>query len=184
MKLKLENLQEYVQKSRMFALPLLQISKNPAVIETYFGIVGLNLSSGYSLVLLYHNEHPSYAAHLVQLENNKFFDFVVTDAEFDIVVFDLSSIKDDYLKIINGQYSKLSKNAKILIKLANTDEKASMGINPEYYYKDLAEILQYPEEAFENTEIISLPDMDNEMLNVKQELFIELTEQYLIPTTD
>lgn len=183
MKLTLENLKEYVQKSKLFAFPLMGIPKQPKVIETYFGITGLKLCEGYALVLLYHNEDPTYPAHRVQLEKNKFFDFIIKDEEFDIVVFDLSTIKSDYNRIINGQYSKVSKTAKVLIKFNNTDEKASMGINPEYYYKDLAELLQYPEACFENTEIISSPDMDNEMLNVSEKVFLELTSDYAVPVT-
>lgn len=181
MKINLEILKEYVQKSRLFAYPLMGVPKQPKVIETYFGINGLNLCEGNALVMLYHNEDPDYPAHLIQLEKNKFFDFVVTDQEFDIVVFDLTPIKSDYDRIMNGEYSRLSKTAKILIKFNNTDEKASMGINPEYYYKDLAELLEYPEEHFENTEIISPPDMDNEMLNVSEKVFLELTNEYAIP---
>lgn len=183
MKITLETLKEYVQKSRLFAFPLMGVPKQPKVIETYFGINGLKLCDGYALVLLYHNEDPTYPAHRIQLEKNKFFDFIVKDEEFDIVVFDLSPIKSDYDRIMNGQYSRLSKTAKILIKLNNTDEKASMGINPEYYYKDLAKLLEYPEECFENTEIISSPDMDNEMLNVSEKVFIELTNEFAVPIT-
>jgi hypothetical protein len=183
MKITLETLKEYVQKSKLFAFPLIGVPKQPKVIETYFGINGLKLCEGYALVLLYHNEDPTYPAHRIQLEKNKFFDFIIKDEEFDIVVFDLSSIKSDYERIMNGQYSRLSKTAKILVKFNNTDEKASMGINPEYYYKDLAELLAYPEECFENTEIISLPDMDNEMLNVSEKVFLELTNDYAVPIT-
>ena len=183
MKITLETLKEYVQKSRLFAFPLMGVPKKPKVIETYLGINGLNLCDGYALVLLYHNQDPNYPAHRIQLEKNKFFDFIVKDEEFDIVVFDLSPIKSDYNRIMNGEYSKLSKTAKILVKFNNTDEKASMGINPEYYYKDLAELLQYPEECFENTEIISSPDMDNEMLNVSEKVFLELTTEYAVPVT-
>ena len=183
MKITLETLKEYVQKSRLFAFPLMGVPKKPEVIETYFGINGLKLCNGYALVLLYYNEDPTYPAHLIQLEKNKFFDFVIKDNEFDIVVFDLSPIKSDYHRIINGQYSKVSKTAKILIKFNNTDEKASMGINPEYYYKDLAELLEYPEECFENTEIISSPDINNEMLNVSKKVFLELKNEYAVPVT-
>jgi hypothetical protein len=183
MKITLESLKEYVQKSKLFAFPLMGIPKKPKVIETYFGINGLKLCDGYALVLLYHNEDPDYPAHRIQLEKNKFFDFIVKDEEFDIVVFDLSPIKSDYNRIMNGEYSKLSKTAKILVKLNNTDEKASMGINPEYYYKDLAELLQYPEECFENTEIISSPDMSNEILNVSEKVLLELKTEYAIPVS-
>jgi hypothetical protein len=183
MKITLETLKEYVQKSRLFAFPLIGVPKEPKVIETYFGINGLKLCEGCALILLYHNEDPDYPAHRIQLEKNKFFDFIVKDEEFDIAIFDLSPIKSDYNRIMNGQYSKLSKTAKILIKFNNTDEKASMGINPEYYYKDLAELLAYPEECFENTEIISSPDMDKEMLNVSEKVFLELTNDYAVPIT-
>jgi hypothetical protein len=58
-----------------------------------------------------------------------------------------------------------------------------MGINPEYYYKDLAELFDYPEEYFENTEIISLPDMSNEMLNVSEKVFLELKNEYAVPVS-
>ena len=183
MKITLETLKEYVQKSKMFAFPLTGVPKQPKVIETYLGINGLKLCDGYGLVLLYYNEDPDYPAHRIKLEKNKFFDFIIKDEEFDIAVFDLSPIKTDYNRIMNGQYSKLSKTAKILVKLNNTDEKASMGINPEYYYKDLAELLIYPEECFENTELISSPDMDNEMLNVSEKVFLELTNEYAVPVT-
>lgn len=183
MKITLETLKEYVQKSKLFAFPLMGVPKQPKVVETYFGINGLKLCDGYALVLLYHNEDPDYPAHRIQLEKNKFFDFIVKDQEFDIVIFDLSSIKSDYDRIINGQYSRLSKTAKILIKFNNTDEKAFMGINPEYYYKDLAELLAYPKEYFENTEIISSPDMSNEMLNVSKKVFLELKDEYAVPVT-
>lgn len=181
MKFSLEKLKEYVQKSRFFVMPLLSIPNEPKVIETYFGIKGLELCKGYALVMLYHNRNTKYKALLKKLNQNKFFDFVIEDDEFDIVIFDLSSIKEDYDKILNGQYSKLSKTAKILIKINNPDERASMGINPEYYYKEIADLLQYPEDCFENKELISLPDLDNEMLHVNEKIFNELTNEYKIP---
>jgi hypothetical protein len=181
MKINLETLKEYVQKSKLFMFPLVNAPKELKPIETYLGIKGLKLCDGYSLVMLYYNQNPKFQTTLIQLEKNKFFDFEIKDDEFSIVVFDLSSIKFDYERIKKGQYSKVSKTAKILINVNNTDEKASMGVNPEYYYNDLAELLQYPLDSFENTEIISPPDMDNEMLNVRKEIFEELKNEYLIP---
>lgn len=184
MEIKLETFKEYIQKSKLFLLPLLNTPNDLQIIETYLGIKNLKLCDGYSLVILLYNEQPNYKQLKVQLEKNKFFDFLISDAEFDIAVFDFSSVKDEYNKILNGQYSKLSKTAKILIKHNNKDERASIGINPEYYYKNLAELLEYPEEHFINTELISPPDMDNEMLNVTKNVFSELTNDYKIPVVN
>lgn len=184
MKNNLETLQQYVQKSKLFLLPLLNLPKTPEVIETYLGVKGLEICDGYTLVALYHNGSENYAENFKNISSNKFFDFYVKDEEFDIVFFDLSSIPEEYTHVLNGDYSKLSKTAKILINYNNgKNELAMMGINPEYYYKELAELLEFPEENLKNKEIISKPDMDNELLNVSKEIFTKLTEDFKIPLT-
>jgi hypothetical protein len=180
MKLRLEAMKEYAQKSKLFVLPLLNLPKGPESIGCYLGIKGLNLCDECAFIMLYYNKDANYPKFLKEIENNKFFDFSLTDGEFDIIVFDLSPIRKDYMRIYNGEYSKLSKIAKILIHKSN-DEKAMVGINPEYYYKELAELLQHPEEEIKNTELISPPDFENEILSVSEKVYLELTLDYKIP---
>jgi len=180
MKLRLEAMKEYAQKSKLFVLPLLNLPKGPESIGCYLGIKGLKLCNDCAFIMLYYNKDKDYPKLLAEIQKNKFYDFFVTDGEFDIIIFDLSPIEKDYMRIYNGEYSKLSKIAKILIH-KSSDEKAMVGINPEYYYKEVAELLQHPEEEIKNTELISPPDFENEILSVSEKVYLELTQDYEVP---
>jgi|694.fasta_scaffold19340_3 hypothetical protein len=182
MNIKLENLKEYVQKSKMFLYPLLDIPRHTEMVESYLGIKGLTLCEGNSLVLLYHNESDGYPEILKQLQKNKFFDFYIKDEEFDIIVFDLSPIKFDYNRVLNGEYSKLSRISKINISVnSGKDGLSAVGIHPEYYYKQVAVFFDCDEDLLVGKELIAPPDMMNEMLTVNKKLFSLLTVDYQIP---
>jgi hypothetical protein len=177
----LEDIKESVQISNVFILPLLNFSKAVQPIESYLGIKGLDIYDGYSLVLLFHNEHPEHQKQLTEIKASKHYDYMITDNEFDIVIFDMSEFDVEYDLIINGHYSSLPQKAKILINYhRSSNKKALVGIHPEYYYEQYANLLDVDVNTIKGHELMPPPSAEEETLSVTNKILFFLKEQYLI----
>jgi len=177
----LEDIKESVQISNVFILPLLNFSKTVQPIESYLGIKGLDIYDGYSLVLLFHNQHPTHQQQLTEIKASKQFDYMITDNEFDIAIFDMSDFDTEYDLIINGHYSRLSQKSKILIHYHRaSNKKALIGIHPEYYYEQYANLLDVDVNTIKGYELMPPPSAEEETLSVTNKILFFLKEQYLI----
>jgi hypothetical protein len=177
----LEDIKQSVQISKVFILPLINLSQKVKPIETYLAIEGLEIYDGYTLILLFHNEDPTYPEQLKEIQANKHYDFHISDAEFDIVIFDMSELDVDYDLIINGHYSSLSQTAKVLINYHGiTNKKALIGIHPEYYYEQYANLLDVNVNTIKGHELMPPPNATDETLTVSKKTLFFLKEEYMI----
>jgi hypothetical protein len=165
----------YIQKSKTFLWPLLNIKVEP--IETYLKIGSLNLEDDQYLIALFHNENEQYKNQKRQIKEHPMCDFIFQDDEFDIVLFNMYKIKDDYLKILEGSYSKLSTNFKIVIGSTEKRKPVLMCLNPESNYKQFAEALDIHPHELSGRELLSPPDMYQETIHVNKSIKQQITEE-------
>lgn len=104
---------DYIQKSRIFLYPALDIKRGSSVtpIETFMSWSNYYNVEDSRLICLYHirddNEFKIFEK--VKLLGNPYFEsFEFTEDNKGIYVFNLESIADDYSKVVSGNYSKLS----------------------------------------------------------------------------
>jgi len=172
----LEAMKIYIQKSKTFLWPVLNISTEP--IETYLNIRDLDLGEKKLIIALYHNQNKSYLLNKKTIEKNKYYNATFTDDEFDIITFNLYVLKHDYDKIINGSYSELSENFKLFLNLNEKNKMILKCLNPEKYYKEFAEILNIHEEDLFNKELLSAPEYDRETLKVNDDIKQKIIKEY------
>lgn len=104
---------EYFQKSRIFMYPLLGIKRGGSVtpIETYIAWEGICEPHEAKLVCKYHlrNDPEFLAFEKEKLYGNKLFcDFKQLADGTGAYIFDFNLYKQDWMKILDGQYSELS----------------------------------------------------------------------------
>lgn len=104
---------DYVQKSRIFLYPALDLKRGHSVtpIQTYAGWHGHYELDQYKLTCTYHMRADE---EFRQFEKQKlsghpmFFDFTLTDDDKGVYIFDFSKHKADWDLFLAGKYSKLS----------------------------------------------------------------------------
>lgn len=179
----------YFQKSRVFLYPILGIKRGGSVtpIETFMTWDSHYEKNDCKLISLYHirDDEEFKQFEKTKLLNNKYFhDFVLVGDNKGVYVFDFSSIKDDFLNVVNGKYSKLNPNIKKIImdytgKNNSTTPYIESFLYPERYFQLYAELMGTDIELLRNVgELCSIPDLKKEALNIsivsyelKQELY-------------
>jgi hypothetical protein len=169
----------YVQKSRMFLYPLLNLPVNIQVVNTYMFIEGIRLNDNYSIVCLLNRTSPTFNLDLAIARKNKYFDVNITDDSFEILIFDLSSISEDCNKIYNGYYSDLSRNAINLITYHNqkTYPLSVVALKPQAHYETFAELLGANVNDIPK-DIVQAPDVDKETICFGKEVMQKLESLY------
>jgi hypothetical protein len=165
----------YIQKSKTFLWPLLNLNIEP--IETYFKFGDIELDEQRLLIALFHNENANYLAKKSKIESHPMCDFIFKDEEFDIVVFNMYKIKDDYDMLIQGKYSKLSKNFKIVVTHNEKSKPVRMCLNPESNYKEFAHALGVYEHELEGKELLSPPNFEQETIFVRPVIKEQILEE-------
>jgi|JI7StandDraft_1071085.scaffolds.fasta_scaffold05710_6 hypothetical protein len=140
---------EYIQKSKVFMYPLLDVRKGVSVtpIETYCMWENHYAKEDCKLITLYHlRDDPEFKQFekLKLLGNPLFHDFQMTEEDIGVYVFDYRKHKDDWMRFIEGKYSKFSLELKR--KLQTHFGQANRGyidsfLYPERYFKLYAELL-------------------------------------------
>ena len=175
----------YFQKSKSFLLPILGLKKDfkYAPIQSYMQWAGIYKLSDCNLILTYEkSDEPSWNKYLLNtiMANRMFNEYYDIDDETIAVSFDLYSISEDYQYVIDGKYSKLSKQTKSKIREYygyNSPEWAYMEsfLFPERYIPTYSKILDVEEEHIRFTgELCDLPDLDKETLKLK--LYAEIND--------
>ena len=167
----------YIQKSKTFLWPLLNLKVKP--IETYlrFGDIKHTPESRI-LIVLFYNGDPDYLKHKSEIESHKHYDFTFTDDDFDIVTFNFYSMKDDYDKIIEGKYSQISHEYKLFMSALEKNSMVLKCLNPANNYKEFAETLgTYPEEL-EGKELLSPPNLNEETIFVTASIKDKIIDEY------
>jgi hypothetical protein len=183
----LKNLyREYFQKSKVFLYPLIGIKKGVMFVpdETYMGWENLYDVKDNKLILLYKIPNKRFQKYQLFEENylkqnKKYIGTIQLKGTKNIchlaVIFDLEVYKWDIKKLINGQYSKISLNAKETI----TDffgehgaiaEYVESYLHPTYWHGDYADLLNVSIETIEDAhELCDLPDLKKECFKYKSE---------------
>lgn len=169
---------DYIQKSRIFVYPFLDIRKGSEAvpIESYISWTGKYTFEDYKLVCLYHlrDDDVFKKFEKVKLTGNKLFDSYYETADGQgAYVFDMSDYKSDWKHFLDGSYTKLSTNAKnMILKFFMTNKSnyhhINSYLNPEIYYENYAKLLDVSEKLLREVgELCSKPDLDKETLKAE-----------------
>lgn len=166
---------DYVQKSRIFLYPILEIKRGASVtpIETYVSWEGQYTSKDMKLICLYHlRSDPEFLAFEKEIlyKNKHFFDFKQLEDNKGVYTFDFSNYDKDWNKIMRGKYSELSTGYKKKIETFYGKRDANYAyiesfLYPEKYYSMYAEMLLVKENLLnEVKELCSKLDFEKETL--------------------
>ena len=166
---------EYIQKSRIFIYPLLDIKKGSEAvpIESYVSWTGVFDSSEMKYVCIYHlrDDDTFKRFEKVKLTGNKLFHAYYETVDGNgAYVFDMSEYKSDWNHFIDGKYTLLSSNTKnAILKFFMTNKsnyhQINSYLNPEIYFEQYANLLNVSEKLLRDVgELCSKPDLDKETL--------------------
>jgi hypothetical protein len=171
---------EYIQKSRLFLYPILNIRRGSSVtpIQTYMSWDNVYTTNDCKFIVVYHlRDDADFKAHEEKLIKHKLFDgFFELDDGTGAYIFDFSELESQYKNIINGKYSKLADayKAKILLFFRNHSKHHTYiesYLYPEKYFRDYAKILNVETSLLKQVgELCSLPDLTKEKLEVKSKV--------------
>lgn len=164
---------DYFQKSRIFLYPALGIKRGISVtpIETYMLWDNHYVIDDCRLICTYYIRDDSEFRIFEEtfLLGNKYYDnFYELSDKIGAYVFDLTPIREDYLKIVNGKYSKLSKTHKTSISNFFQNHKnhhlyIQSYLYPNMFMANYAELLNVNVRVLmELGELCSLPDLIKE----------------------
>jgi len=172
---------EYIQKSRIFLYPLLEIKKGSEAvpIESYVSWDNVYEKEDGKFICVYpvRNDDVFKRFEKSKLMNHKLFDqYFETDSDKSVYVFDFEEHRSDWNYFLNGQYSSFSTSSKnIILKFfinnKNNYHHINSYLNPELYYEKYSELLGVDEKTLrEVKELCSLPNLTKENLvaQVKQ----------------
>lgn len=153
---------KYFQKSKSFLYPVLGIKRtaNFSPTGTYIAVEGLINPEDCKLICAFKSD-PSQGFKLFEesmLLSNPLFDQVINIRDYNLYVFDFHTYAEDWLKFLDGKYSKLSPPLKKAIKVFYGDAST------EYKYM---ESYLYPEKYY---------DVYSKLLGVDRALLLEVGE--------
>jgi hypothetical protein len=168
---------EYIQKSRLFLYPLLDIKRGVSTtpIEVFMSWQDNYCFTDSMLICRYHNrdDEDFHIFDQVKLSGNTLFHERIELADGTLAfVFDLSDFKEDFWKVTKGEYSELSTAAKNKIrKFFNSHTEHYVYIQsyltPKNYYAMFAEVLACDINALKHAkELCSKPDLIKETLEL------------------
>jgi hypothetical protein len=170
---------EYVQKSRIFLYPLLNIPKGSDAVplESYISWSEKFSPNSYKFVCTYYlRDDTSFIKfEKTKLTGNKLFhSFYETDELHGVYVFDFEEYSKDWDHFLQGKYSKMSSDSKNSILKFFLNNKATYHhinsyLNPEIYFEEYAKLLNVNEGLLRSVgELCSPPDMSRETLVAKE----------------
>lgn len=182
----------YVQKSRFFLYPLLGFARNnyPKPQEVYMTWEGEYEVEDCCLILLYPIADDESCKKFQEdvLQHQYFLEHFEVDEgvlrkEYDhhrafVYVFDMKSMKAEYMKIAKGKYSTLLKPIKTqILNFFKSDRGAYVRVYSYLYpsnhnfYEDYAEILELRyEQVKEGVELCNPPDLEKERLAIAKKV--------------
>jgi hypothetical protein len=166
---------EYIQKSRIFLYPLLDIKKgsDAVPIESYIAWQDKFKPEDHKFMCTYHlrDDDAFKRFERFKLLGSKLFDsFYETSDELGVYVFDFSTFGSDWENFLAGKYSKLSSSTKTAILkffMANKSNYHYINsyLNPDQYFDIYAQLLGVEERMLKSVgELCSKPDMSKELL--------------------
>lgn len=169
---------EYIQKSRLFLYPLLDIRKGSEAvpIESYVSWTGLYAPEDMKFVCVYHLRDDDVFRRFEKnkLTGNKLFhSFYETTNDEGVYVFDMTEYKHDWDQFLAGRYSQITtdtKNKILKFFMANKSNYHQINsyLNPEIYYEQYANLLNVNEKILRDVgELCSKPELKKENLKAK-----------------
>jgi hypothetical protein len=166
---------EYIQKSRVFLYPLLDIKKGSEAVplESYICWKDKYKPEDMKFICTYYlrDDDTFKRFEKVKLLGSKLFDsFYVTSNDLGVYVFDFSMFANDWENFLSGSYSKLSPSTKTVILkffMANKSNYHYINsyLNPDQYFEIYAELLGVDERMLKSVgELCSVPDIELETL--------------------
>lgn len=170
---------KYFQKSKSFLYPVLGIKRtaNFSPTGTYIAIEGIIEAEDCKLICAFKSD-PSQGFKLFEesmLLGNPLFSKVLNIRDYNLYVFDYHTYAEDWLKFLDGKYSKLSTPLKKAIKVfygdASTEYKYMESyLYPEKYYEIYARLLNVDRKLLlEVGELCSPYDPEQEQLKIPVE---------------
>jgi len=176
--MKLNNIsKEYIQKSRLFLYPQLKIRRGISVtpIQTFMSWNHYDFSHSRLICQYYLRDDNDFKMfESVKLFGHPLFeDFYELEDGTGVYIFNVENDHRDFEHVVNGQYSKLSSQAKkniINFFKSNTQHFAYIEsyLYPEKYYGMYSEILNVKVEHLKAAgELCSKPDLNKEKLDLE-----------------
>ncbi|NDC95587.1 hypothetical protein EB118_06620 [bacterium] len=167
---------EYIQKSRIFLYPLLDIQKGSEAVpvESYVSWTGKFSPDSCRFVCTYYlrDDMAFVRFEKAKLTGNKLFhSFYETEDNLGVYVFNFEDYHKDWNAFMLGGYSKMSpevKNKILKFFLTNkaTYHHINSYLNPEIYFEHYAKLLNVSESLLREVgELCSIPDFEKETLH-------------------
>jgi hypothetical protein len=167
----------YFQKSNVFLFPILGISKGSSVtpVGIYTSLKGHYTHSDYKLITTYYlRDDPEFNVfEKTRLLGNKYFhDYLETSKDVGVYIFDLSDYKKDWDYFLQGKYSKLSKDLKLIILSHYAKSKKNYVyvdsyLNPEMYFDIYSKLLECSPKLLKDVgELCDKPSLRKETLEI------------------
>jgi hypothetical protein len=166
---------DYFQKSKVFLYPLLGIKRGSTAVpeQTYLSWESYIKTEDVKLITIYNNRTDSEYIQFeknILLKNPRVTDYIKLQDDKTLFTYDFTDLSDDFHNIVNGKYSKVSKDIKY--KLLNHFDKYSGNrtyletyLFPEKYFTLYAELLNVDESLIREVgELCSPPDLEKENL--------------------
>lgn len=166
---------KYFQKSMIFLYPILGIKRGTSVtpINTYFEWEGHYTAEDMKLIAMYpirdDQEYKLFMKNII-LKHPRLSGMHKIDDHSQLLIFDFSDLKDDWFKLIDGQYSKLNMTIKRKVK-DHFDKKSGSYVYidsylfPERYFSIYASLLGVDEDLLKQVgELCTKPDLEKEKL--------------------
>jgi hypothetical protein len=167
----------YFQKSGVFLFPILAIPRGGSVtpLSMYTALKGKYDHSDCRLIVTYpvRTDAEFRVFEKTKLLGNKYFeDYLETDKDKGVYIFDLSEYKTDWDFYLQGKYSKLSRNLKLIILTHYAKSKKNYTyvdsyLNPEMYFEDYSRILDCSTKLLKQVgELCDKPNLNKECLEI------------------
>lgn len=161
----IEKYPEYFQKSTFFLYPLLGLNKVMTIvpINTFLSLEGKHSIGDQLLFCLFHHKkevrHEQFERVCVKTNEHYIESIELMDPDYVLHVFDISFLKDDLDKFMEGHYSKISDARKYeILRSYNPSNVVHTIMNsflfPSQHYSSFAELLNVPEDLL--IEIVEL----------------------------
>jgi hypothetical protein len=167
----------YFQKSGVFLFPILGISKGTSVtpVGIYTSLEGHYTFNDHKLITTYYLRDDSQFKTFEKtrlLGNKYYYDYLETSNNVGVYVFDLSEYEKDWNYFLEGKYSSLSKDLKLIILSHYAKSKKNYVyvdsyLNPELYFDIYSKLLECTPDLLEKVgQLCDKPDLQKETLTI------------------
>lgn len=166
---------KYFQKSKIFLYPVLDIKKGSSVVpvQTYLGYSGKIAPEDAKLTAHYFTRDDSDYKQFeknILFKHNRLVDYEKLDESNTLFMFDYSDLKDDWMNLIYGKYSKMNLTTKRKILNHFVDNNSNYVyvesyLFPEKFQEIYAKLLDVDVLLLKETqELCDKPDLEKEIL--------------------